>query len=229
MSAGLGNDAQPSRAGPWMGIAFVVLFVAGFIAFPTPSSGKDTAKWARWWTDSGHRTAAIIGAYLMVLGLLAFVWFMWGLNQRLRDRGGMMITFGTLFVALGLVSALVRAAIAGGKQFGETPVPPGADFARQFDQIGFGVLLVAGALAAGAFTATASYLARRDAILPGWLTMAGYVVAVLQLVGSLFFPFVLFPLWVLVVSIVLLRRESRVETRAAPIVTNVAPAWQEDA
>ena len=204
---------QPSRVGPWMGIVFVVLFVAGFIVLVTPSNGKDTAKWARWWTDSGHRAAAIIGAYLMVLGLLAFVWFMWSLNRRLRDQGGMMITFGTLFVTLALVSALVRAAIVGGKQFGQTPVPPGADFAREFDQIGFGVLLVAGALAAGAFTATASYLARRDAILPGWLTVAGYVVAVLQLLAPFFFPFVLFPLWVLVVSIVLLRRTLRIDTR----------------
>jgi hypothetical protein len=196
-----------------MGIAFVVLFVAGFMIFPTPSDNKDTVNWERWWTDSGHRAGAIIGAYLMVLGLLAFVWFMWSLNQRLRDRGGMMITFGSVFVALAMISALVRAAIAGGKQFGDSPVPAG-DFSRLFDQIGFGVLLVAGALTAGAFVATASYLARRDAILPGWLTMAGYVVAVLQLAAGLFFPFILFPLWVLVVSIVLVRHASRVETRA---------------
>ena len=166
MNAGLENAARSNRVGAWMGIAFVVVFVAGFMAFPTPSDNKDTAAWARWWTDSGHRVSAVIAAYLMVLGLLAFVWFMWSLNQRLRDHSGMMITYGSLFVALALVSALVRAAIPGGKQFGSTPVPAGADFSRQFDNIGFGVLLVAGALAAGAFTATASYLARRDAILP---------------------------------------------------------------
>jgi hypothetical protein len=94
----------------------------------------------------------------------------------------------------------------------------GADLARQFDNTGFAVLLVAGALAAGAFTATASYAARRDAILPGWLTVAGYVVAVLQLAAGLFFPFVLFPLWVLVVSIVLLRQTARVGT-AEPATT----------
>ena len=212
MNSRLENNARANRVGAWMGIAFVVLFVVGFIAFPTPRDNKDTVKWERWWTDSGHRVGAIIGAYLMVLGLLAFVWFMWSLNQRLRDRGGMMITFGSLFVALALISALVRASIAGSKQFGDNPVPAG-DFARQFDQIGFGVLLVAGALAAGAFTATASYLARRDAILPGWLTIAGYVVAVLQLAAALFLPFALFPLWVLVVSIMLLRHASRVATR----------------
>jgi hypothetical protein len=36
--------------------------------------------------------------------------------------------------------------------------------------------------------------------------MAGFVVAVLQLIGVLFFPFALFVLWVLVASIVLLAR-----------------------
>jgi hypothetical protein len=86
---------------------------------------------------------------------------------------------------------------------------PTGDFARQFDQIGFALLLVAGALSAGAFTGFASFAARRREILPGWLTMAGYIVAALQLVAGLFFPFVLFVLWVLVISIVLLRRDER--------------------
>ena len=65
-----------------MGIAFFVLFVVGFVVFPTPDNGKDTAKWARWWTDGGHHAGAVVGAYLMVLGVLALVWFMWGLNQK---------------------------------------------------------------------------------------------------------------------------------------------------
>jgi hypothetical protein len=141
------------RTGAWMGIAFAVLFVAGFLVFPTPSSNKakDTLKWQQWWNDSGHRTAAIIGAYLMVLGVLAFVWFAWNLRLRLRDReglqdlGGLMFAFGALFAGIGFVAILVRAAVAGARQFGSTPVPAG-DFARQFDQLGFGLLLLAGGL-----------------------------------------------------------------------------------
>jgi len=218
VDAQLDLNARTSRVGAWMGVAFVVLFVAGFLAVPTPSDNKDTLKWTQWWTDSGHRAGAITGAYLMVLGLLAFVWFMWSLNHGLHDRGGMMITFGSLFVAFAMISALMRAAIAGARQFGNVPVPSG-DFARQFDQMGFGVLLVAGALTAGAFVATASYLARRDQILPGWLTIAGYVVAVLQFAGALFLPFVLFVLWLLISAIVLVVRASRSETRTAAAAT----------
>jgi hypothetical protein len=220
MEAGTVGHRRVDRIGTWMGIVFVVLFVAGFMVFPTPNSGKDTVKWQRWWTDSGHRVGAVIGAYLMVLAVLAFVWFMWSLRDRLADGGGPMLMFGGLFVAMVLISALIRAAVPGAKLFGNTPVPAG-DFARQFDQVGFALLLVAGALAAGAFTAFASYAAHRDAALPNWLTTGGYVVAVLQLAAGIFFPFVLFVLWVLVVSIVLLRRGAAAEA-SAPVT--VAPA-----
>jgi hypothetical protein len=196
-----------------MGIVFVVLFVAGFMVFTTPDDNKDTAKWAKWWNDSGHRAGAVIGAYLMVLAVLAFVWFMRSLQRRVGGagsiQGGMMVTFGSIFVVLVLVSALTRASIPGGKVFGDTPIPPGADLSRQLDNLGFALMLVAGAISAGAFLAVASYLARASGALPGWLAIAGFVIAVLQLAAGFFFPFVLFVLWVLVASIVLLRREGR--------------------
>ena len=190
-----------------MGIAFFVLFVGGFVLIGTPDDKASAVKWHNWWTDSSHRATAVIGAYLIVFGLLAFVWFLWGLNQRL-PRAGMLITFGSLFVALALVSVMARVAVPGGKVFGGAPIATG-DLARQFDNIGQAILLVPGALSAGAFTAVVSYSARREAILPGWLTVTGYVVAVLQLAAGLFLPFVLFVIWVLVVSIVLLNRTSR--------------------
>ena len=206
MSATMGNGPHVSRVGTWMGIAFVVLFVAGFGAMSTPSSNKNTAQWARWWNDSGHRAGAIVGAYLMVLSVFAFVWFASSLRDQFREGGRLMFTFGSIFATIALVSIMVRVSIPGAKQFGSTPVPAGGDLARQFDQIGYSLLLVAGALAAGLFIGMASYLARRSGALPGWLTVAGYVVAVLQLAASLFFPFLLFLLWVFVASIVLMRR-----------------------
>jgi hypothetical protein len=203
------------RVGAWMGIAFAVLFVVGFLIFPTPDDNTHTLEWARWWNDSGHRAGAITGAYLMTLGLLAFVWFAWTLRERVGDGGGLMFTFGSIFAAIALVSALIRAAIAGGKAFGDTPVPRGADLARQLDNIGFGVLLVAGALTAGLFVVLASYLASRSGILPTWLCIAGYVVGALQVVAVFFFPFALFFLWVLIAAIVLVSR-SRSAVTASP-------------
>lgn len=214
MRRGSEIDTPLNRLWAWMGIAFVVLLVVGFIVFPTPSDNKDTAKWLAWWADSGHRIGAILGAYLMVLGALAFIVFAWGLSRRLLADAGPVLPLGALFATLVAVSAMVRATIPGSKQFGSTPLP-GADFARQFDQIGFALLLVAGALSAGAFLAVMSYSARQNALLPGWLSTAGYVVAVLQLAGAFFFPFLLFVLYILVASIVLVRQEGRATTPAA--------------
>jgi hypothetical protein len=197
-----------------MGIAFVVLFVAGFLMFATPNTtsnrASNVAKWDTWWTVSSHRTTAIIGAYLMVLGALAFVWFASSLQQRLRERsdGMMMVGFAWLFAALALTSALIRAAIPGGWVFGRLTMP-GGDLPAQLDNIGQGLLLVAGALSAGAFVAAACHAARRSVVFPVWLTGAGYVVAVLQVAGALFLPFALFPLWVLVASVVLLTRDAK--------------------
>jgi hypothetical protein len=216
MAAVVESNQRLSRVGAWMGVAFSVLFVVGLIAFPFPSNNKSTAQWARQWTDSGHRTTAIVATYLAVLGLLAFLWFAWSLRERLRaDGDGLMFTFGSVFVAVSLVAVLVQAAIPGAKVFGDAPVPTGA-FAQVLSNASNGILFVAGGLSAGAFIALASYLARRTGLLPGWLTIAGYVVAVLQLVAAFFVPFLLFPLWVLVVSIVLLRRRAPATAPTAP-------------
>jgi hypothetical protein len=210
----VGTSRGLGRVGAWMGIVFVVLFAVGFISFPTPDNDKHTAEWVRWWTDSGHRVGAIVGTYLMVLGVLAFVWFASSLRDRLGEGSGLMLTFGSIFAAMALVSSMVRATIPGAKVFGDVPVPVG-DFARQFNQIGMGLLLLAGALAAGLFVALASYLASRAGVLPGWLCVAGYVVGALQLVAALFLPFVLFFLWVLVAAIVLVSRGARTDVTTA--------------
>jgi hypothetical protein len=121
MTAVTERNQRLSRLGAWMGIAFTVLFVVGLIAFPFPSNDKSAAQWARQWTDSGHRTTAIVATYLVVLGLLAFLWFAWSLRDRIRaDGDGLMLTFGSVFVAVSLVAALVQAAIPGAKVFGDS-------------------------------------------------------------------------------------------------------------
>jgi hypothetical protein len=217
MSTTAGSSSKYSRLGAWMGIVFVVLFVVGFALFSTPSSdnASHTVQWQRWWLDSGHRTTAVIGTYLLVLSLLAFIWFLWSLRARLGDGGGVAFSFGTLFATVALVAVMVRAAIPGANVFGNAPVPTG-DLARQFDNMGFGLLLVVGALSAGIFVIVASHLAREHGVLPGWLTIAGYVVGVLQLLSAFFFPFLLFLLWVLIAAIVLVRRpEGALGTAAA--------------
>ena len=202
-----GRVGRVGRVGAWMGIAFSVLFVVGEFIQPSPKDMKDVNEWAQLWNSSSNRTKQILGAYLVVVGLLAFIWFASKLRSALGDGAGMMLTFGSVFAAMGMVGTLIATTIAGNKAFASAPVPSGS-FSQQLNGVGAGILVVPGALAAGVFVAIASYLARRNSVLPGWLTIFGYAVAVLQVVAVVFIPLLLVPIWVLITSIVLLRREA---------------------
>jgi hypothetical protein len=202
------SDTKFERWAAAAGIVFVVLFVAGFVVFGGPSTN---AKWAGWYSDGGHRASAIVGAYLSAFAILAFLWFVAGLRHRLTQAGASQALLGlasaaaVVFAVLALASIAARANIPGGKEFGNEALPSGRDLPEQLNGLGFALLLLPGALALSVFTGTVTAACRQVAALPGWLTVAGYVVAVALLAGVLFFPVVLFLLWTLIASIVLIR------------------------
>src|SRR6266571_9183160 len=72
----------------WSGIAaiaFVVLFVVGFVlTTDTPDGNESNAAWRRYFLDSGHRTGMIVGAFAFALAGLAFLVFLSVLRERLR-------------------------------------------------------------------------------------------------------------------------------------------------
>ncbi len=217
-----GSTSAWSRLAPWAGIAFAVLFVAGFFIHGVTPEGDEVDEWQTYWDDSGHRTQAIIGAYLMIAGLFAFLWFARDLLGRV---GGSQLLSSiaqgasTLFVGILLIGVLIATAIAGSVEFGDAPVPEGADLAIQLDQLAFGLLLLPGCLSAAVFIGVVSELARRSDALPTWLVWAGYVVAALQLLSVLFIPLALIPLWAVVTAIVLLLRSRSAEAPAAAAPT----------
>jgi hypothetical protein len=204
------------RGGPWAGFAFAVLLVVRFVAFlDTPDSDAPASEWTEYFEDSGHRTQSIIGTYLMVLAGLAFLWFVVWLSGRLRDAEGpsgflTSVTFGAglLFVAMVFASAIAMGTVAAGVEFADAPVPDG-EFARQFEGLGFGLLLLGGGFAAGISVAAASLVGLRTTILPRWLAIAGIVAGLLLvLFGVFFLPLALLVLWVIAVGVVLMRRPS---------------------
>jgi hypothetical protein len=202
------------------GIAFVVLFVIGFMIWGDTPDPDKRPEWRRWYFDSGHRATAIVATYLMVLGLVAFLWFLAGLRHRLTQEGAsdtlvtLVLIAGVAFAILGFISVTARAVVPVGKAFVDQSLP-GGDIAQQLEGLGFATLLLPGALTAGVFVAAASAASRQAAALPGWLTIAGFVVAVLQLVGLFLIPLALFVLWVLIAAIVLLARTPTTATAPA--------------
>jgi hypothetical protein len=192
------------------GIVFVVLLLVGIFMRDTPDSGASAQEWASYFSDGGNRTQVLISAYLMVLSSLAFIVFLWALMPEFGEPGGLAgvllriaLASGMAFAMLLMVGAIALASVAGSVSFGDAPVPDG-DFARQFEQLGFGLILLGGGLAAALSIATLSWAAMIEAAWPRWLVIIGFIAAIALLFSVVLIPLIALPIWVLVVAIELL-------------------------
>lgn len=206
-----------------VGVVFVVLFVAGFLlGSGTPAYDAPDQEWTEWFDDDGNRTAAIIGGLLAVLASLALIGFSALVATVLRDldrrtAAALVLTSGTAAAVLLAVGTLIASSMAAALTFApDYDEIPSAELLKAIEQIGIGIWLVGGGWTAGLFTAAVSAGARGTALFAGWLVTAGFVVAALLLLSFFFLPLLLFPLWMLVVSILLLR------SGTTPIATTTA-------
>lgn len=198
------------------GIGFVVLLMAGFvliIASPPPSGDASAAELTAYYTDSGNRRLIQVAVTLMSVGGFLLLWFLGGLSRRLIG-------------ALGRGSLLPPVAFAGGAVFVAVLFAANAVFAAALSDTsgtpgfepGVAVTLVKltdwlytfGVLGLAATVLATSLATLRTSVFPPWVAWTGFVVAALQffmypLTGS---PLFLLALWVLVVSVLLLRRPS---------------------
>ncbi len=163
---------------------------------------------------------------------LAFLWFIGVIRDRIgaaEDRFFATVFLGTGLLFVGLL--FVAAAVAGGlvaaeSQRGSAAISPEVwRFGRQTTYV---VLSVYGMRMAGAFTISTTTIGLRLGILPRWLAMFGWVVAGVLLLTTERYPWaqIVFPFWVLVLSIHLLvqspaalarRHRACVERTAGPI------------
>jgi hypothetical protein len=148
----------------------------------------------------------------MILAVLAFVWFARALLARPAFSpansaflSGVASTASTLFTAFAIAAVLTMVSVAASMKFGGADFP-GPEIAIQFEQLAFGMLLIGGCLAFGAFVASVSALGRRAGAIPNWFAWAGFVTAFLLLFGPAFIPVVLVPIWSVVAGVVLLTR-----------------------
>jgi hypothetical protein len=204
---------QMGRWAAFSGIVFVVLMLTG-AAFVTdvPAADASAQEIAGYLGDSGNHTRNIIGAYLWVLGGLAFLGFMAGLRAVLRRAEGepgtlssLVFGAGVVFTAVWSVSAVALAAVAYAVEFSDAPVTD-PDIVRVLPQLGSLLLLVGGGFAGILLVLATSVLAFRTGVLPRWLAWLGILVAI-----ALVFPVAymnILPLvgWVGVASVVLLVR-----------------------
>jgi hypothetical protein len=230
MTDGLGGEGplavrsalRTPRAAAVAGIAFSVLLISS-LALLRVSVPANPAVPGAWLTDSGKRAAVTIGLNLIPFAGIAFLWFIGVIRDRIGTHEDRF--FATVFLGSGLLFVammFVAAAFAGGLLADmSSSAPPGADILVLGRNVTSLLLNVYSMRMAAVFTLTTVTIARRTKIVSRWLTIAGLATALVLLIGIGISAWVelLFPAWILAISIDILaagRRASSGTAETAP-------------
>jgi hypothetical protein len=179
------------------------------------------AAYDRLWTASGFRACGSAGTGYVAqhqhqyrcagtqhraLRRNSLLWFIGVLRDRLgrcEDRllSTVFVGSGLLFLAMLFVAAAVIGAIilAFGNGHGELIDSTSFHFARA---VAYGIVNVYMIKFAGVFIITTSTVAIYTEFTPRWIALLGYGLAIIVLLGSFYldWSFIVFPLWVLLIS-----------------------------
>ena len=155
--------------------------------------------------EPGPRAAIVVGGLALIGAGLVFLCWSSALVSRL-DPGADWLAragqgAGVGYSLLLMLAALSFAGLALGVAVGELPVPQDPFLVRALSDQGFGLLLLPGLLCAAVHVVAVSALARRLGALPGWVTVTGWVIAPLLVLGFTWAPQFLVPLWTLLVAV----------------------------
>jgi len=207
-----GSPLRTPRSAAVAGIIFSVLLITALTllrvsAPPTPAVA------GVWLSDSAHRAAVAIGLNLVPFAGIAFLWLIGVLRDRIGEREDRF--FATVFLGTGLLFVgmlFVAAAVAGANIATATSsAQPDSAVLALSRNVTTSLLNVYSMRMAAVFTLTTVTIARHTSIVSRWLTLAGLACAVVLMIGIGITPWVelLFPLWILALSVDILWAGSR--------------------
>jgi hypothetical protein len=197
-------NLKTPRAAAIAGILFSVLLLAvlWLLRISVPDDPREPGAWLK---SASHTVALAIN--LVPFAGIAFLWFIGVLRDRLgasEDKFFATVFFGSSLLFLGMLFA--AAAVAGALIISFETAPaqviesPTFHFARA---AAYSMMNVYTIKMAGVFMVTTSTIAIYTGFAPRWIAILGYFLALLLLCGSYYlsWSFVVFPFWVLVMSI----------------------------
>jgi len=212
-------NLRTPKAAAIAGMLFSLLLIAVFslLRISVPADPQEPGSWLR--TNSSTIALAL---NLVPFAGIAFLWFIGVLRDRLgalEDR-----FFATVFLGSGLLflSMLFTAAAAVGGILMAFAAQPAElinsatfHFARATTYNLVNIYMIK---MAGVFMITVSTLAIYTGFASRWSAILGYVLALLLLIGSYYmsWSFVIFPLWVLLMSFLILRDNIRRSSEVVP-------------
>ena len=217
------SGLRTPRAAAVAGIAFGVLYVLSTVVLTIrPPDGVGPGEFADWYRTTASTNLTVVSLYLTPFAGIAFLWFVAVIRSRVGERedrffATVFIGSGLLFVAMMWAAGAVAASLVATSRFDGTGVPDPATFesVRSLAQAFFYVYATR---ASAIFVIVTSTIALGTATYPRWLVVLGYVIAVVQFfsVGLLEITVLLFPAWVVILSVWILGSEARARRAVTP-------------
>ncbi len=203
------------RAAAAAGIIFSVFLITALVLLRI-SVPAHAAVPGSWLTDSRRRAAVAVALNLVPFAGIAFLWFIGVLRDRIGEHEDRF--FATVFLGSGLLFVammFVATAVATGLVADMTSVRPQPSTLALGRSVTSTLLNVYSMRMAAVFTLTTVNIARHTEIVSRWLTIAGLATALVLLVGVGISPWaeLLFPVWILALSIDILAATPRAFSR----------------
>ena len=213
-----GRRLETPRAAGIAGLAFAALFVTALVLMRNqPARDSTAAEIRRYYLQENGGTVALVGVYLVPFAGIAFLWFIAVVRNLIGDRedrffSTVFLGSGLLFVAMLFIAAGLGGALLTAVKARHDPVPS-AEIVVTIRGLAFGFLFIYAIRMAAVFMIVVSTIGLRLGVLPRWLIVAGYLAALVLIfnVSYLEVLVLVFPAWVVAVSVVILKRG-----RAAP-------------
>ena len=195
------------RAAAIAGILFSVLLITSLvlIRLSIPADPRDAGTWL-----AGNMRPVDLALNLLPFAGIAFLWFMGVVRDRLGEHEDRF--FATVFLGSGLLflaMLFASAAMAGGIviAYGASPTALVGSEAYAFARaVTFVTLNTYAIKMAGVFMISTCTLFLRTKVTPRWMALLGYVLALVLLVSisRSSWAFLVFPLWILMISVYIL-------------------------
>jgi len=200
----IGQRMRTPRAAAVAGIVFSLLLIASMllirISIPANPLGPAT-------DVMNHSKAISLALHLLPFAGIAFLWFIAVVRDRLgelEDRffATVFLGSGLLFIAMVFTSAAIAGGIIIVLSSGSGNLIQSGTYALG-RVVSYQVMHVYATKMAGVFMISTSTLALRTRIVPRWMAFLGYTLALFLLlsVDSVEWAAVVFPLWVLLISV----------------------------
>ena len=213
------STAAWERRAPLSGLVFVVLAVAGnALQGSTPALHGETDAVAEFYTDKG--TAIAVGMMLSLVSVFFLAWFLGSLRRHLTAGEGpdgwiTSVAWAGSVATLSLLAAGFALNSAGALRAREVGIS--GDVAAVFYDGSLAMTGLAASLTMAVLLAATAAITLQFGPLPRWFGWTSGALAVLGIVTPVSFVLsLLFPVWVAVASILLVRTRTRTAANLGP-------------